>query len=200
MQSDALAGRPRIEVKKEEIESLRALNFSWTKIARTLGISCQTLYRRLQEFGIPCTDRSVMPSAEVDSVISEIKRVNPNYGEVMIQGRLTSLGIRLCRLELRESIHRVDHENIQQQRSHVLKRRQYSVDCPNSIWHIDSHHKLIIGGDSLFMVLLTDSLVPFLTSSVLRIIVLLQQWHYFWKESPDLDYLIEFELITVEKI
>ena len=54
-----------------------------------------------------------------------------------------SLGIRLRRSELRESIHRVDHENVQRRRSHVVKRRQYSVDCPNSIWHIDGHHKLI---------------------------------------------------------
>ena len=34
-------------------------------------------------------DEAIMPSTEEDNVIAEIKHVNPNYGEVMIQGRLT---------------------------------------------------------------------------------------------------------------
>ena len=29
-------GRPSIEVEKDDIQSLRALNFSWTKISRNL--------------------------------------------------------------------------------------------------------------------------------------------------------------------
>lgn len=28
-------------------------------------------------------------------------------------------------------------------RLHVLRRRQYSVPGPNSLWHIDGNHKLI---------------------------------------------------------
>ena len=38
--------RPQLDVSKDEIESLRSLKFSWTKIARMLGISRQMLYRR----------------------------------------------------------------------------------------------------------------------------------------------------------
>ena len=56
---------------------------------------------------------------------------------------LVGLGIRVSRSKLRASIHRVDHDNTRLRLSHVVKRRQYSVECPNSIWHIDEHHKLI---------------------------------------------------------
>ena len=45
-------GRPPIRLDKEDIVALRALRFLWTKIARILGISRQTLYRRLQVYGI----------------------------------------------------------------------------------------------------------------------------------------------------
>ena len=43
-------GRPRLIVNKEDIQSLRRLNYSWTKIALLLGISRHTLYRRLKEY------------------------------------------------------------------------------------------------------------------------------------------------------
>ena len=48
-------GRPQLDVSKDDIESPRALKFSWIKIVRMLG-SRQTLYRRLEEYGISCSD------------------------------------------------------------------------------------------------------------------------------------------------
>lgn len=119
------------------------MKFSWIKIARMLGISRQTLYRRLEEYGIPCSDNTVMSNNDLDKIVEGIKSEHPNDGEVMIQGQLVGLGIRVTRYQLRASIHRVDHEGSQRRLSCVVKRRQYSVDCPNSIWHIDGHHKLI---------------------------------------------------------
>jgi hypothetical protein len=97
----------------------------------------------LEEFGIPCNDYNVMLPGDLDKVVTDIKGEHPNDGEVMIQGHLVSQGIRVTRSQLRASIHRVDHENTQCRLSHVVKRRQYSVESPNSIWHIDGHHKLI---------------------------------------------------------
>ena len=130
-------------MKKDDIQSLRALNFSWTKISRILGVSRQTLYRRLEEYGISCSDYTTMSSNDLDKLIKDIKSHHPNNGEVMMQGHLVGLGIRIPRSQLRASIHRVDHENTQLRLSHVVKRRQYSVEFPNSMWHIDGHHKLI---------------------------------------------------------
>ena len=36
----------------EDVEFLRGLRFSWTKIASIIGVSRSTLYRRLQDEGI----------------------------------------------------------------------------------------------------------------------------------------------------
>ena len=47
--------------------------FSWTKIARILGISRQTLYRRLEEFGVPCNDSTAISSDDIDSIVKDIK-------------------------------------------------------------------------------------------------------------------------------
>ena len=61
----------------------------------------------------------------------------------MLQAHLLRLGYKVTRASLRTSIHRVDHENALMRRSHVIKRRTYSVLHPNAIWHIDGNHKLI---------------------------------------------------------
>lgn len=84
-----------------------------------------------------------MDSNDLDTAMKEIKSNHPNAGEVMMQGHLVGLGVHISRRQLRASIHRVHHENTRLRLSHVVKRRQYSVECPDSIWHIDGHHKLI---------------------------------------------------------
>ncbi len=136
-------GRPKVVVCKEDILSLRALNYSWTKIARMLDVSRQTLYRRLDEFNIPSTDFASISSEDLDRTVSGIKENFPNDGEVMLQGHMLRLGIKVPRIRLRATIHNVDHENTVARRSTVVKRRVYSVSHPNAVWHIDGNHKLI---------------------------------------------------------
>ena len=42
----------KLEIKKEQIEYLWSLSFSSTDIAKLLGVSRMTLYRRREEFGM----------------------------------------------------------------------------------------------------------------------------------------------------
>ena len=135
-------GRPRLDTDVDEILELRRLNFSWTKIASVVGISRSTLYRRLEEAGINPNDRAPV-CEELDSKIRSIKVDHPNDGEVLIQGHLVRMGIRVARNALRASIHRVDHDGAVERQLHVVRRRVYSVPHPNAMWHIDGHHKLI---------------------------------------------------------
>ena len=127
----------------EWIMELRALNFTWTKIASMLDISRATLYRRLKDAGISSDDRSHLSDVELDDLIRSLKKDHPNDGEVLIQGHLVRMKIRVPRQALRQSIHRVDHANVVLRRRLVVRGRIYSVPCPNYIWHIDSHHKMI---------------------------------------------------------
>lgn len=136
-------GRPPVDVSLTAILDLRRLNYTWSKISSILGISRSTLYRRLEEAGISPTDNTPLSNGQVDEIVVSIKADHPNDGEVLLQGHLFRMGIRISRQAVRNSIHRVDHEGAVARRRSVIRRRIYSVPHPNYIWHIDSHHKLI---------------------------------------------------------
>ncbi len=133
-----------LEVSIEEIEYLRELHFSWTKISELIGISRSTLYRRLEEEGInrSSTYTNITDNA-LDRVVESIKQSHPNDGERLMIGHLHRLGITVPRTRVRASIHRVDPINTSIRRSRAIRRRTYHVEGPNSLWHIDGHHKLI---------------------------------------------------------
>ena len=127
-----------------QIEFLRSLGFTWTKVATLLQISRSTLYRRLEEEGIdPSSSYSSISNAQLDQEILAIKQHHPNDGEVLIAANLLSRGIRVQRSRLRASIHRVDPTGVETRRRFTVQRRVYSVPHPNYIWHIDGTHKLI---------------------------------------------------------
>lgn len=133
-----------MDVSIEEIELLRSMRFTWTKIAELLGISRSTLYRRLEEEGIsqdmyytPISDR------DLDQQLIAIKLVYPNDGEILLNGHLLGRKIIVPRSRLRASIHRVDPENTAIRRSITVRRRVYYAEGPNAVWHVDGHHKLI---------------------------------------------------------
>ena len=136
-------GRPRLDVDLNDILELRKLNYTWTKIAAILGISRSTLYRRLEQGGVSPDDHTPLTDQQLDEVIISLKESHPNDGEVLIQGHLVTMGIKVTRQALRASIHRVDHDNVIARRRQVIRRRVYSVPHPNAVWHIDGNHKLI---------------------------------------------------------
>ena len=88
-------GRPRFNVTKAQIESLREIGFSWTKLAQMIGVSWVTLYRRRQELGLSeMHSYSTITDAELDAVIAVVKSIvdqSPNSGQVMM--RVLLLGV-----------------------------------------------------------------------------------------------------------
>ena len=126
----------------DEVEYLRSLRFTFTKIAEILGISRSTLYRRLDEEGIDhLATYTDISDNDLDSAVSEIKQSHPNDGERLIIGHLLQAGIVVQRYRIRASIHRIDP--IGTVRRRTIHRRVYNVEGPNSLWHIDGNHKLI---------------------------------------------------------
>ena len=73
----------------------------------------------------------------------QLKQEHPNDGERLMASHLLSIGIIVPRATLRASIHQVDPFNTAVRRSITVRRRVYHVEGPNSLWHIDGHHKLI---------------------------------------------------------
>ena len=106
----------------DDVKALRSMSYGWTKIASPLNISRSTLYRRLQENNIDTIDFATLSNATLDSIISSIKCDHPNDGEVMLQGHLRSVGLKVRRKDLRDSIHRVDSDGTLQRRAHTIHR------------------------------------------------------------------------------
>ncbi len=116
-------GRPTLDVDISEVEALRELNFSWTKIADILGVSRATLYRKVEESGVSTNDRSTISDGNLDNIVVGIKRDQPHDREVLLQGHLLRKSIRVNRKKLRQSIHRMDHENTIARQANVVRRR-----------------------------------------------------------------------------
>ena len=74
-------------------------------------------------------------------MISSFVSSNPNLGERSVDGLLRSQGVVIPRQRLRDAMR--DPEGIQLRLRRSLHRREYNVEAPNALWHVDGYHKLI---------------------------------------------------------
>ena len=110
-----------------------------------LLVSRWTIRRRVVEYGIQeITRYSSITDEELDTIVQAFSE---QHGSLVVcsivNGHLRSLGLRLQRQRVRESIARVDPTNAHIRWAITVSRRAYSVPGPNSLWHIDGHHSLI---------------------------------------------------------
>ena len=93
---------------------------------------------------------SQLSDRELDDIVRDIQTQFPTCGNhpmqglsVLMQGHLMSRGIRVQQYRVRESQQRIDHSGSVLRRLTVIRHRQYQVDGPSALWHIDGNHKLI---------------------------------------------------------
>ena len=83
-----------------------------------------------------------MENIELTFVILHMQREFPAMGEVMVWGRLQSMGFIVRRERLRQTIRQVDPlHTVLRWRGELTSRRPYSVPCPNSLWHMGKYIK-----------------------------------------------------------
>ena len=88
-----------------------------------------------------------MKDEELDSIVNEFLNHHGRLaGQVYTSGYLQSLGLRIQRQRVRESLVRVDPDNRVLRWGVLVSRRVYYVPWPNSVWHMDGHHSLIRWG------------------------------------------------------
>ena len=142
-------GRPKFDIRKEQIEHLLCLHFTCPKIASLLGVSLRTVRRRMTEYGLSVSGLySEISNCELDRLVSEIHSSFPNCGYRMMNGHLRQRGIHVTQARIQSSMHRVDPEGVTLRWREAIQRRKYRVSRPLALWHIDGNHKLIRYDDS----------------------------------------------------
>ncbi|XP_051805331.1 uncharacterized protein LOC127534365 isoform X1 [Acanthochromis polyacanthus] len=140
------SGRLRMVISPDYLSKLLELNLSVPCIARLLGMSRRTVYRRMAESDLSVRALySSMTDEELDQCVREIKSRQPNSGYRMMKALLQARGLRVQYDRVRASMHRVDTTGVISRMLHVgcIARRTYSVPGPQSLMHIDTNHKLI---------------------------------------------------------
>ena len=100
-------GRPKILLDEQQILNLKELNMTWKAIANLLGVHEKTLQRKRKEFNINLKRYTDLTDEELDNLMNDLVKSNPNAGERMIQGSLVGLGHRIQRWRIRASLNRV---------------------------------------------------------------------------------------------
>ncbi|XP_062844579.1 uncharacterized protein LOC134325053 [Trichomycterus rosablanca] len=140
------AGRQRMIISPDYLCNLLELNLTVPCIAKLLGVSRSTVYRRLAESELSVRELySTMTDDELDQCVREIKSRQPHSGYRMVKALLQARGLRVQYNRVRASMHRVDTTGVISRMVQLgcIARRTYSVPGPQALMHIDTNHKLI---------------------------------------------------------
>ena len=137
-------GRPRLNISEAQLLTLLEQDFTQVEIAKVFGCSAKTIRRRILEHGLTdAIQHSSISDAELDTLVEDFVINFPTAGQKTLAGHLRTLGYRIQRFRIRESLYRVDPWGVQLRSRRLLHRRKYHVAGPNSLWHIDGNHKLV---------------------------------------------------------
>ena len=100
------AGRPKVHISVELYELMKEASYSLTQIAEAFVTSRTTLWRRLKENNISHQKYSVISDHVLNYLIGNYQKRNPNCGEAMLQGYMSSIGLNVQRWRIRASIRR----------------------------------------------------------------------------------------------
>lgn len=137
-------GRPKLAVSEDQLRFLKECNFKNTEIAKMLLVSPRTISRRIQTYGLESLcGYSNVSDDQLDTLAEDFVRNHPFSGQRSFEGYLRTLSLKIQRRRIREALYRCDPRGVQEQRRRSLHRWHYFVPKPNSLWHIDTNHKLI---------------------------------------------------------
>ena len=76
-------------------------------------------------------------------VVEQFTSLCPKIDEKTVDGMLRSRGINVRRQRIRETLYSIDPHGASHRLRRALHQREYKVEAPNSLWHVDEYHKLI---------------------------------------------------------
>ena len=133
-----MVGRPRFMIPREQLFFLIENNFTVPQMAEMIGVSLRTIHRRMSEYGLSITSQyATLTDDELDQLVISIQDQFPTCGNRQMYGHLLSQGHRVQQRRIRECQRRT------MCRLGCLRRREYKVAAPRSLYHIDGNHKLV---------------------------------------------------------
>lgn len=117
-------------------------NISKRKLARVLAIHQNTLKKKMDGHGINF-GYSTIEDPDLDMLVKAYKARKPGAGFRYVRGHLRSVGLRVQKQRVLDTLQRVDRVGRFIRRRAVIRRRKYHSSRPNALWHCDGHHKLI---------------------------------------------------------
>lgn len=136
-------GAPTFFIPKCVLENFIEEGFTVGEISKLLAVSESTIYRRMSQYGLSKFEFTDISDKELDVEVENVAKEFPYCGENFIKQILFEKGVKVQRMRIRDSIHRVDDDAVNMRRKGRLHRRVYNVQGPNHLWHIDTNHKLI---------------------------------------------------------
>ena len=139
-----LAGRPKFVIPRTQLLYLIENRFTVGRIAKMLGVSERTVYRRMVEYGYSIgAQYANLTDEDLYMLISEIQDAFPMCGNRQMAGYLLSRGFRVQQSRIRKAQRQISPEGTIMRRLKCLHRRHYSVRGPRALYHMDGNHKLI---------------------------------------------------------
>lgn len=138
------SGRPRFYIPRNQLAYLLERRFTVPQISDILRVSVRTVRRRMTQYNLSIHSLySDLSDQELEWVVRDIQGQFPSCGNRQMQGHLLSRGIRVQQHRVRETQRRVDPVGSVLRQLRTINRRQYQVNGPGALWHIDGNHKLI---------------------------------------------------------
>ena len=106
-------GRPRYDIRQEQLQLLLTLLFNISDISNILGVSKRTIKRRMSQYQLLRTDNYTNINYEsLDKYLGDIQREFPRTGYRRMIGYLKAKSILVPAKQVREAMRRVDLEEV----------------------------------------------------------------------------------------
>lgn len=141
---DGSVGRPPFDIPPSQLAHLLEKRFKVPDIAEILQVSVRTVRRRMSAYSLSVSNLySTLTDQQLDGIVQDIQHHFPTCGNRQMMGHLLARGIRVQQFRVREAQRRVDPSGSVMRRLRTISRREYHVNGPGALWHIDGNHKLI---------------------------------------------------------
>ena len=140
-QRNSVSGRPKTCVDRNILVYLLSIGMNNSEIAKIFHVHRNSVIQWKNDHNL----NNVLNNPSDDNVITQhlqdVLDAYPNMGELYARGLLLSKGIKINRVRLRNILRNIKQSTPMEM--NPIRRRTYNTRTANSMWHIDSTHKLI---------------------------------------------------------